>query len=43
MTTTKLSNLTFTFQQRKIAFLETMLYKDENNNIQTLYRKPADL
>ena len=40
----KLSNLTFTFQQKKIAFLDAMLYKDENNNIQTtLYRKPADL
>ena len=28
---------------RKIAFLDAMLYKDENNNIQTtLYRKPTD-
>ena len=28
---------------RKIAFLDTVLYKDENNNIQTtLYCKPID-
>ena len=44
MTSTKLSNLTFTFQIKKNAFLDAMLYKDENKNIQTtLYRKPADL
>ena len=31
------------FSPRKIAFLDTMLYKDENNNIQTTsYRKPTD-
>ena len=33
----------FQISPRKIAFLDAMLYKDENNNIQTtLYRKPAD-
>ena len=30
----------FQISPRKIAFLDTMLYKDENDNIQTtLYRK----
>ena len=33
----------FQFSPRKIAFLDAMLYRNENNNIQTtLYRKPAD-
>ena len=33
----------FQISPRKIAFLDAMLYKDENNNIQTtLYRKPTD-
>ena len=33
----------FQFSPRKIAFLDTMLYKDENNNIQTTsYRKPTN-
>ena len=33
----------FQISLRKIAFLDTMLYKDENNNIQTnLYRKLTD-
>ena len=32
----------FQFSPQKIAFLDAMLYKDENNNIQTtLYRKPT--
>ena len=41
----KHKTITFDFQisPRKIAFLDAMLYKDENNNIQTtLYRKPTD-
>ena len=43
MKNTKLPNLTFKFHQDKIAFLDAMLYKDENNNIQTtLYHKPTD-
>ena len=40
----KNNTIKFDFQisPRKIAFLDTMLYKDENNNIQTtLYRKPT--
>ena len=33
----------FQFSPRKFAFLDTMLYNDENNNIQTtLYCKPTD-
>ena len=33
----------FKVSPRKIAFLDAMLYADENNNIQTtLYCKPAD-
>ena len=33
----------FKVSPRKIAFLDAMLYEDENNNIQTtLYCKPAD-
>ena len=33
----------FQFLPRNIAFLDAMLYKDENSNIQTtLYRKPTD-
>ena len=33
----------FQISPRKVAFLDAMLYKDENNNIQTtLYRKPTD-
>ena len=33
----------FQISPRKIAFLDAMLHKDENNNIQTtLYRKPTD-
>ena len=41
MINTKLSNLTFKLT-KKNAFLDAMLYKDENNNIQTtLYRKPT--
>ena len=33
----------FQISPRKIAFLDAMSYKDENNNIQTtLYRKPTD-
>ena len=33
----------FQFSPRKIAFLDTMLCKDKNNNIHTtLYRKPTD-
>ena len=33
----------FQISPRKIAFLDAMLYKDKNNNIQTtLYRKPTD-
>ena len=33
----------FQISPRKIAFLDTMLYKDENNHIQTtLYRKPTN-
>ena len=33
----------FHVSRRAIAFLDAMLYKDENNNIQTtLYRKPTD-
>ena len=41
----KHKTIKFDFQvsPRKIAFLDAMLYKDENNNIQTtLYRKPTD-
>ena len=41
----KHKTIKFNFQisSRKITFLATMLYKDENNNIQrTLYRKPTD-
>ena len=40
----KQKTIKFDFQisPRKIAFLDAMLYKDENNNIQTtLYRKPT--
>ena len=33
----------FQISRRKITFLDVMLYKDKNNNIQTtLYRKPTD-
>ena len=33
----------FQISPRKTAFLDAMLYKDENSNIQTtLYRKPTD-
>ena len=33
----------FKISPRKIAFIDTILYKDENNNIQTtLYRRPTD-
>ena len=33
----------FQISSRKIAFLDAMLYQDENSNIQTkLYRKPTD-
>ena len=33
----------FQVSPRKIAFLDTMLYEDKNNNIQTtLYRKPTN-
>ena len=41
----KYKTIKFNFQvsRRVIAFLDAMLYKDENNNIQTtLYRKPTD-
>ena len=41
----KYKTIKFNFQvsRRAIAFLDAMLYKDENNNIQTtLYRKPTD-
>ena len=41
----KHKNIKFDFpvSPRKIAFLDTMLYKDENNNIQTtLYHKSTD-
>ena len=39
----KTINLDFQFSPRKIAFLDTMLYKDENNKIQTtLCRKLTD-
>ena len=39
----KTIKLDFQFSPRKIAFHDTILYKDENNNIQTtLYRKPTD-
>ena len=41
----KHKTIKFDFQvsPRKIAFLDAMLYKDENNNIQkTLYHKPTD-
>ena len=41
----KHKTIKFDFQilPRKIAFLDAMLYNDENNNIQTtLYRKPTD-
>ena len=38
----KLSNLAFNLP-RNTAFLDAILYKDENNNIQkTLHRKPTD-
>ena len=31
------------YSKDKIEFLDTLIYKDENNNIQTtLYRKPTD-
>ena len=33
----------FQFSPRKIAFIDAMLFKDENNNLQTtLYGKPTD-
>ena len=41
----KHKNIKFDFpvSPRKTAFLDTMLYKDENNNIQTtLYHKSTD-
>ena len=41
----KHKTIKFDFQVslRKIAFLDAMLHKDENSNIQTtLYRKPTD-
>ena len=41
----KHKTIKFDFQvsPKKIAFLDAILYKDKNNNIQTtLYRKPAD-
>ena len=39
----KMIKFDFQISPRKIAFLDTMLYKDENNNIQTtLYSKPTD-
>ena len=41
----KNKSFTFIFQisPRKIVFLDTMLYKKDNNNIQTtLFRKPID-
>ena len=42
-TITKANTYTLTIYIYKIALLDTMLYKDENNNIQTtLYRKPTD-
>ena len=37
----KTTQFDFLISPRKIAFLDAMLYKDENDNIQTtLYRKP---
>ena len=31
------------YSKEKIAFLDTLIYKEKNNNIQTtIYKKPAD-
>ena len=39
----KHKTIKFQISPRKIAFLGAMLYKDENNNIQTTsYQKPTD-